>query len=238
MKKHRKKITITLLAIIILLVPLYGLFLLSKSRTFQFFGGLTHRVETTEKVVALTFDDAPTEYSNEVVDLLVEKNIPATFYVIGMNIEKHPEETKYIVSKGHELGNHSYSHQRFLLKSVSFIDEEIQRTNKLIKESGYTETITFRPPTGKKLFALPWYLSQHNISTIMWDVEPDTYVSGDKDAIVAYTLENTKPGSIILLHPFCKEQCRADREALPIIIDQLKSKGYQFVTASEILGYK
>lgn len=237
MKKHRNKIAIALFTIIIFLITFYGLFLVSKSRTFQFFGGITSSIKTDQKVIALTFDDAPSEYSNEVVNILTEKNIKATFYAIGQNIEKYPEEAKYIVSHGHSLGNHSYSHQRFLLKFWSFIDYEIQTTNQLIKNAGYQGEITFRPPNGKKLFLLPWYLKQHGIKTIMWDVEPDTYVTGSDQALVDYTLEHTQPGSIILLHPFCESTCKADREALPQIIDKLHEMGYQFLTASELLEY-
>jgi peptidoglycan-N-acetylglucosamine deacetylase len=230
-----KKITIVL-SIILLLVVLYGLFQISKSRTFQFFGELIYRVNTNSKVVALTFDDAPSEYTDRVIAILKEKNIKATFYTIGQNIEKYPNQAKELVSQGHELGNHSYSHDRLVLKSPSFISREVDKTSELIRSVGYSGEITFRPPNGKKLFILPWYLSMHNVKTIMWDVEPDTYVAGKPDKIIQYTIQNTKPGSIILMHPFCGTECEADREALPVIIDQLKADGYRFVTVNQLLG--
>lgn len=239
----KKRIFILILVIFALvLIGGYILFHISKSRTFQFFGGIIHRVNTSEKVIALTFDDAPTEYSDEVVDILEEKGVKATFYAIGQNIEKYPEEAKNIVTHGHELGNHSYSHQRFLLKSFPFVESEIQKTNELIRNAGYKGEITFRPPNGKKLFSLPWYLRQHNIKTIMWDVEPDTYLSnsvGKEEKtkfLVDYTVENTRLGSIILLHPLC-ESCEDGRQALELIIDKLQSEGYKFVTISELLTY-
>lgn len=231
----KKKLLTFVFLFLIFLIIAYGLFQLSKLRTFQFFGGLTNRVKTDQKVVALTFDDAPTEYTDEVLDILKEQNVKATFYMIGQNIEKYPVQAKRIQTEGHDLGNHSYSHKRFLLKSLSFIDEEIQKTNNILRGLGYSKEITFRPPNGKKLFLLPYYLKQNNIKTIMWDVEPDTYVAKDPDAITKYTLENTKPGSIILMHPLCGEACKADRESLPIIIQKLQKEGYQFVTISELL---
>lgn len=217
---------------------MYVLFQISKSRTFQFFGGLTYRVDTGEKVVALTFDDAPTARTQEVLEILRAKNIKATFYEIGKNMEEYPNIAKAIVDAGMEVGNHSYTHTRMVLKSQKFIGDEIQKTNELLRKSGYTGEITFRPPNGKKLFGLPWYLSRHGIRTIMWDVEPDTYVAGDADAIVRYTVEHTRPGSIILMHPFCEEWCGADREALPRIIDELQDDGYTFVTVSELIQGK
>jgi len=72
----------------------------------------------------------------------------------------------------------------------------------------------------------------------MWDVEPDTFAARNPQALVEYTLTNVMPGSIILLHPFCDSDCHADRLALPLIIDELKALGYQFVTVSELLTIK
>jgi chitin deacetylase len=240
MKFKKKYIVVTIVIILVLLLSGFILFQISKSRTFQFFGGLTDRVETDKKIIALTFDDAPTEYSNDILKLLQEKNVKATFYMIGKNIEQHPDEAKAIVQAGMEVGNHSYTHERFLLKSQGFIDEEIQKTNTLIRQIGYKDEITFRPPNGKKLIGLPWYLQQHGIKTIMWDVEPDTYLDNTQPlkkqiaSYVAYTVDYTQPGSIILMHPFCKE-CDSARASLPIIIDYLQKKGYMFVTVSELL---
>lgn len=240
--KYKRYLWIPLTIILVILLSGYLLFQLSKSRTFQFFGGLTSRVTTGEKVVALTFDDAPTTFTPDVLKTLAEKQVKATFYIIGSELQKYPEIGRQMVLEGHELGNHSFSHQRFLLKSQQYIDSEIQKTNHLIRQIGYSGEITFRPPNGKKLIGLPWYLSQHHIKTIMWDVEPDTYESGDKEPkattefLVNFTTVNTRPGSIILLHPFCSN-CQSDRDALSKIIDALKARNYKFVTVSELLTY-
>lgn len=233
---RKKKVILSFALILLLLFTGYGLFQISKSRTFQFFGEIVPRVETNEKVVALTFDDGPTEYTKDVLNNLEGKNIKATFFVVGSELEKKPEIGKAILLAGHELANHSYSHQRMWFKSQSFITEEIEKTNTLIRETGHTGDIHFRPPYGKKIIGLPWYLSKNNIKTIMVDVEPDTYGS-NADFLIEYTLENTKPGSIILLHPFC-ETCSGQREAIGRIVDGLQAKGYQFVTVSELLTYK
>jgi chitin deacetylase len=234
---NKQKVIITSCTLILLLlITAYSLFQISKSRTFQFFGEIVPRVETNQKVVALTFDDGPTEYTREVLNTLKEKNIKATFFVMGSELEKRPQIGEAIAMAGHELGNHSYSHQRMWFRSQSFIANEIEKTNTLIRNTGYKGDIYFRPPYSKKLFGLPWYLSQHNIKTIMVDVEPDTYGS-ESDFLVKYTLENTKPGSIILLHPNCVT-CTGQREAIGKIIEDLQAKGYQFVTVSELLTYK
>jgi peptidoglycan/xylan/chitin deacetylase (PgdA/CDA1 family) len=233
---NRKKVIIApFTLILVFLIAGYSLFQVSRSRTFQFFGEIVPRVETNEKVVALTFDDGPTEYTQDVLKILQEKNVKATFFVIGSELEKKPQIGEAIASAGHELGNHSYSHERMWFKSPSYILNEIESTNKLIQEAGYQGDIHFRPPYGKKLIGLPWYLKQHNIKTVTWDVEPDTYGS-NADFLIDYTVENTKPGSIILLHPFC-ESCSSQKEAISKIVDGLQTKGYRFVTVSELLAY-
>ena len=233
-----KHFILVLIALLILAGVGYSLFQISKMRTFQFFGGLTARVETSQKVVALTMDDAPSPTSHEVVQLLADKGVKTTFYMIGNNIQQYPHEAQEIATAGNEIGNHSYSHMRFYLVPLTTIDTEIQTTNTLIRGTGYQGPITFRPPNGKKLFLLPWYLHEHHMETIMWDVEPDTYAAHIAAALTQYTLDHVRPGSIILLHPFCGTACAADRAALPAIIDALRAKGYKLVTVSELLKYK
>lgn len=234
MKNMKKVFVYSFAILVVLLLSGYGLFQISKSRTFQFFGSIVSRVDTEDAVVALTFDDGPGVHTHEVLDILQEKQVKATFYVVGEQLQENLEIGKRIVAEGHELGNHSYTHQRFLLKSQDFIDNEIQKTNQYIREAGYEGVITFRPPYGKKLFGLPWYLSKHDIETVMVDVEPDTFGT-TADFFVTYTTEHTKAGSIILLHPFCAA-CSEQRSALPLMIDALKDRGYAFVTISELLA--
>lgn len=237
--KTKRNLTIALVALLLVIIVIAGfsIYKLSKSRTFQVFGELVNRVNTNKKAVALTFDDGPSSNIEDVLDILAEKNVKATFYVIGQNIETYPDETKMIVRQGHELGNHSYSHQQLIFKSKSFIQNEIDKTNQLIRGSEYEGKITFRPPNGKKLFVLPWYLSQQGIETIMWDVEPDTYYSGDASLIAQYSIQAAGRGSIILLHPFYGNH-EADVAALPDIIDGLRAKGYEFKTVSQLLDYR
>nr|WP_241421351.1 polysaccharide deacetylase family protein [Candidatus Contubernalis alkalaceticus] len=101
-------------------------------------------------------DDGPTEKTCEILELLEGLEVKATFFVTGRELEQYKEEGKNIVSAGHELGNHSYSHKRMVLKTPSFIRKEIELTNQLIREAGYQGEIHFRPPNGKKLVILPY----------------------------------------------------------------------------------
>ncbi|MHC0038325.1 polysaccharide deacetylase family protein [Pseudoneobacillus sp. C159] len=213
-----------------------GIWKLINSRSFQFFGGLVQDVETDEKVVALTFDDGPNEKTDEILKILKDNDVKATFYLIGEQMKKYSAETVKIVEAGHEIGNHSYTHQRMVLKSPAFVKEELDQTNKQIQAAGYQGPITFRPPYFKKLFILPYQLKQRQMKTILADVEPESYsnIARDSDKIIKYVISNTKPGSIILLHIWYDSR-RESLESIEGIITGLREKGYQFKTVTELL---
>ena len=232
------------IAIAVLLVVVLGggfaLFQVADSRTFQFFGGLTARVDTPERVVALTFDDGPDPAGvRPVLDALAARGVKATFFLIGRDLEAHPELGREIAAAGHQIGNHTYSHERMLLVSGEYVADEIERTDALIRATGYAGDIPVRPPNGKKLFALPYYLHEHNRETIMWDVEPNSYPEIDRSAtaITDYTAEHVRPGSIVLLHPMYAGR-EATRDAIGPAIDRLRAAGYRFVTISELLALR
>lgn len=216
----------------VFLLLFYGTYQLATSRDFQLFGGLTSQVETNKKVVALTFDDGPTENVNEILPLLDKYNVKATFFLIGQDIEKYPEGAEQIAAAGHQIGNHTYSHKRMVFKTPSFIKEELEKTDHLIREAGYEGDIDFRPPYGKKLVGLPYYLKRHNKESITWNLEPDSYYSTAADK-VKYVDKNVKPGSIILVHPMYEESEQA-LQTIEGIIQSLQEKGYTFVTVDEL----
>ena len=225
-----------LLILTLTLAAAVGLYLLMNARCYQLLGDLVCHGAGDRKHIALTFDDAPSEHTSDaVLAVLAEKNVQATFFMIGENMARHPQAAQRIAAAGHELGNHSYSHRRFLLRSPAFIAREIENTNALIRAAGYHGPIHFRPPYGKKLLGLPWYLARHHITTVMWDSEPARQQPPTAEAITAAALAQAHNGAIILLHPFCPDACRAEREALPHIIDGLHAQSYTLVTVSALL---
>lgn len=211
---------------------LYGLLRFINLRSFQLFGGITSQVETSEKVVAITFDDGPTELVEQILPILKRYDAKATFFVIGRELKDNMEEGRRIVEAGHQLGNHSYSHERIIVKSRSYVEREIEQTNELIREAGYKDEIDFRPPYGKKLFSLPRYLHDQGIDTIMWSLEPDTYFTSAADKMKAVE-EAVNPGSIILLHPMY-DKTGQELQALEGILEALSRQGYRFVTVNEL----
>jgi chitin deacetylase len=232
-----KRAKATLITVTAIIVAAIAAFQISKSRTFQFFGEIIPRVNTPQKVVALTFDDGPTPgATEEILSILAEEGVKATFFVIGADLERNLEQGRKIVAAGHELGNHTYSHKRMVLKMPSFIESEVERTDQLIRQAGYQGTIHFRPPFGKKLFLLPRYLAKNARKTITWDVEPESYpeIDADSNRIVQHVLANIRPGSIILLHVMYESRGES-RKSVRRIISGLKREGYSFKTVSELL---
>ena len=213
---------------------------LETSRTFQLYGEIVPRVETDEKVIALTFDDGPEpERVEEVLKMLDDEDVKATFFVTGKGLDQDPDVGERIVAAGHELGNHSYSHQHMVFVSEDVVQKEVEETDRLIREAGYKGEILFRPPNGEKLVTLPHYLSETSRVTVMWDVSPggDPEIIGDSEKITAYVLDRAKPGSIVLLHPWGDEH-EEPREAIQPVIRGLKQDGYRFVTVSELLQHR
>jgi chitin deacetylase len=233
-------VRVAVLCLLIFPPVLFSIYKVMNARAFQFYGEIVPRVETSRPLLALTFDDGPTApLTEELLTILREKQVKATFFVIGQHLEEFPAVGEKVVKEGHELGNHSYSHQRLIFKSYDFIRSEIERTDELIHQAGYRKEIHFRSPYGKKLLLLPLYLSRTHRKNIFIDVEPesDESVAASADKIVEHILANAKAGSIIILH--AENRARPESmKAVPGIIDGLKSRGYQLVTVSELLAAK
>jgi peptidoglycan/xylan/chitin deacetylase (PgdA/CDA1 family) len=232
-----RRVLLSLLSVIILGGIVFSLHTLSNARTYQMFGDLVARVDTEMPVVALTFDDGPTKgYTEEVLRILDELDVPATFFVTGREVTENKDETRAIIAAGHELGNHSYSHPRMVFKSYDTIRSEVEETDAAIRAAGYDGPLHFRPPYAKKLFGLPWYLSANDRTTVMWDVEPETYpdVAADLNAFVEHVIQRTSNGSIILMHVMYKSR-EVSRQALPGIVAGLRERGFEFVTVSQLL---
>lgn len=231
----RNRVVILAGALLLLVGIFVVLYRVSRSTTFQFFGEIYPRIETSQRVVALTFDDGPTPgYTDEILRILAEENVRATFFLIGSDIENNRGEAEKLIAARHEIGNHSYSHQRMVFIAPDFARKEVEATDELIREAGYAGEITFRPPYGKKLFALPFYLSQNDRKTITWDVEPETFFERSED-IVEHALDRAKSGSIILLHVAFRSRGESMKSVRPIVRG-LREKGFEFKTVSELLA--
>jgi len=165
-----------------------------------FINSITQK-KTKIKEVALTFDDGPTELTPKFLDLLKEKNIQATFFCIGKQIEKHPETFQRIIAEGHIIGNHTYSHSNntgFL--SSSKMIEEIEKCDEVISRIGNIKTNLYRPPFGVTNPNIAKAINNTQKKSIGWNVRSLDTVIDDEKKIYNRITKNLKKGSIILLH--------------------------------------
>ena len=203
-----------------------------------------YKIKTNEKFVALTFDDGPHPlFTNRLLDIFKEKGIKATFFVAGNKIEKHKKIISRMIAEGHELGNHSYYHKNLIFKKKSMIREEIQKTDRLLRELGVKGDIHFRPPFGRLLFAACSVIASLNKKVIMWNVPTRDFKESDPNVILKRIYKRIKPGAIIVLHdsgierPGKKIDRQATIDVVKMLIDGLPKRGYEFRTISELINY-
>lgn len=193
------------------------------------------------KRVCLTFDDGPAgKFTEQVLDILREHHVPATFFVCGKNVEEHPDLLRRIVREGHEVGNHTYSHLYVFFKSRRRMAEEIDRTQAIIeKVSGFRPKI-FRPPYGARWFGLIPTLLERGMHLILWSALGYDWKK-DGRGITEAVLRGLKPGAVILLHDGRETRSAAEIDrsrtvlALPAIIAEARRRGYTFAPVKDFL---
>jgi peptidoglycan/xylan/chitin deacetylase (PgdA/CDA1 family) len=227
---------IALGVLLFVLLAAAALFQISRAACFQLIGTPLCKVETSEKLIALTFDDGPTDLGVQaVLPVLQRYGAHATFFLIGQEIEAHPGLGRRLVAAGHELGNHSYSHKRMWGLFPGHYEDEIRRTDALLRGEGAANPHFFRPPNGKKLTGLPIAVERTGYRTVTWDHE-DPMTAADPRTFADKTLARVQPGSIVVMHVMYSGG-QVQRDALPLILEGLKARGYRAVTVSELLAH-
>ena len=237
MIRIRRPIMLTAIGLAAATLLIAALSAISNARCFALVGEAVCRVETRAPMVALSFDDGPTrEGVAWATAELRRTGAHATFFLIGDQLEGRQALVRRLLADGHEIGNHSFSHQRMLLRPASFYDEEIRRTDRLLRRAGVPAPRLFRPPYGKKLVGLPRAVARQGYEMIMWDVEDP---SGARDAreYADRILRDVRPGSIILMHIMYRGNGMA-RDALPLVLKGLAARGLRVVTVGELLAQR
>jgi peptidoglycan/xylan/chitin deacetylase (PgdA/CDA1 family) len=189
-----------------------------------------------QKAIALTFDDGPWPTStSQVLDVLKNSNVKATFFMVGKQVQKYPQLVKQVVAEGHAIGNHTWSHQYYQYNE-SAAAGEIDRTAELVYKTTGVKTSLFRPPAGILNNGLVTYAHEKNYAVVMWSVDSKDWRSRrtTKQAFIDNVLKEAKPGGIVLLHDGGGDRSNTV-QALPQLIAQLKKHGYKFVTVPELL---
>ncbi len=190
------------------------------------------RGSINKKEVALTFDDGPSPKTTEkILKILRDNHIHATFFVIGKNAERFPKLLKEISDEGNEIGNHSYSHPNSLLLSPSKLRQELSKTDKIITKITGKKPKFFRPPSGSFGYNLSFIAASLKYTMVLWWIDTYDWKEPGKKKVMEIVKYHLTNGAIILMH----ENHKTTIEALPDVIKYIKSKGYKFVTLSELL---
>lgn len=179
--------------------------------------------------VALTFDDGPSpKYTPLLLDGLKERNVRATFFLLGKNVKENQELVQRMQAEGHLLGNHTYNHVQLNKIPETTARQEILKTNNEIYEATGKYPEYMRPPYGA------WKKNMElciEMLPVFWDIDTLDWKSQNVDAILKTAGEEPEDGSIILMH----DEYQTSVEAALLLIDRLKEKGYEFVTVDELI---
>jgi len=184
-------------------------------------------LDIEKKTVALTFDDGPSDYTKDILDLLDEHKVSATFFVIGNKALIYKETLMNIVAKGNEIGNHTYSHPWLTHLSVNETILELDKTNDLIFDITGTKPTLFRPSYGDINVKVKKAI---DMEVVMWNNDSNDWKYRSSKSIAARVIRNISDGDIIIMHDTYKRSY----EALKIIIPKLKEMNYQIVTVSQL----
>lgn len=192
-------------------------------------------IQTSEKVIAITFDDGPHGVNTpRLLDMLKKRNIKATFYVVGNMVKNSygPGLPRRMVAEGHEIGNHTVTHDTLSKMSNDGLRKELREAHDMIAEVTGVEPRSMRPPGGaikneqKKLM-----LKEFGYPTILWSVDPEDWKRPGASVVASRLLNGAAPGGILLVHDLHAPTV----DAMPATLDGLLAKGYKFVTVTELI---
>ncbi|RUA30979.1 MAG: polysaccharide deacetylase family protein [Bacteroidetes bacterium] len=187
-----------------------------------------------QKYIVLTFDDGPNPNSTKaLLELLERHEVKANFFLIGKHIEEHADLAKELHTRGHLLGNHSYSHTGFFpISSTKKLRREIEKTNKLLEAISLKKNTYFRPPFGVTNPLIAKVVKDLNMKTIGWSLRSyDTVKS--KTQLIQKLKSNLRDGDIVLMHDI-----ESSLDVVEKFIEYAKENGYQFVLLSEFFEKK
>jgi peptidoglycan/xylan/chitin deacetylase (PgdA/CDA1 family) len=197
-----------------------------------------HRGPIDRKAVALTFDDGPSPSTADLLDYLESEKLRATFFQIGRNVERLPDVARRVAAAGHEIGNHTYSHAPFCFRHRQFIEDDVGLGQEAIETAAGVRPALFRAPYGARWFGLRQAQERFNLQGVMWtEIGRDWKLGGA--AIARRILRGAANGAIFCLHDGRALAPRPDitptLEAVRRIVPELRKKGFEFVTVSELL---
>ena len=188
-----------------------------------------------KKQIALTFDDGPhPKYTPMILEILEEYGVRATFFMVGENVKYYHEVAEAVAEAGHEIGNHTYSHERLDQMSRQHIAEQIGACEDEIASINEYRPKFFRPPEGQLSRTVRQVSRECDYRLVLWDVDTRDWAHTPPSTICQKVLDTVEPGDIILMHDFIGRNSPTP-EALRLLIPALLEQGYEFVTISQLV---
>lgn len=188
--------------------------------------------ETKQRpMIALTFDDGPGEYTEELINCLVENNAKATFFMLGQNVEAYPEIAKELSDAGMELGNHSYSHPNLVTIGAEAAAQQVSNTDAALKAATGFEATVMRPPGGSFNDSVKAAIDH---PLIIWSIDTRDWATKSEDQTYQVVMDNAQDGSVVLMHDIHEWSVKAAIRMIPDLI----AKGFKLVTVSELAEAK
>lgn len=189
-------------------------------------------VDIDQPYVALTFDDGPHKtLTPKLLDILKARNIKATFYVVGRNVNAYPEIAKRIVDEGHEIANHTWSHPYLTKLSDSGIRSEVEKTDVAILKATGVKPTNLRPPYGAMNSRVREVVYGMGYPLVMWSVDPKDWQRPGPSVVTRRLVDGASNGGILLLHDIHAPTI----QAVPSALDQLIARGYRFATVQQLI---
>lgn len=200
---------------------------------------VTRQGASKTNAIALTFDDGPDlKYTPKILDTLKKYRVKATFFVIGTQIQKYPATFRRIIREGHEIASHGYQHIKISELPPAKVQWQLQRNSEIIFKNGGPKQLLFRPPYGALDPSAVQAIGKKGYRIILWTIDSLDWRGLKKNQVVKNVVPFMKKGYIVLQHSAAdspKEDLRGSIAALPAIITQARSRGFRFVTISQLL---
>lgn len=185
--------------------------------------------------IALTFDDGPhPSYTYRILDILDRYGVKATFFMIGSNVEAYPEVAQEVLRRGHEIGNHTYSHPHLTHTDGAALAEELAQCEAAMDRVLGCRPRLFRPPEGVVSEAVRTCSEQRGYTVVLWSVDTRDWEQKEVGSIVGHVKREVKPGAIVLMHDYTAHS--KTPEALEILLPRLLGLGYEVVSVSRLLA--
>lgn len=186
------------------------------------------------KVVSMTFDDGPhPTLTPQLLDMLKERGIKATFFLVGKNVAEYPNIVRRMVEEGHEVANHSWSHPSLTKLGAESLRAQVEKTNAAIEKASGVKPTLIRPPYGATSARLNrYYADTYGLTVAMWSVDPLDWKYRNASRVTEKILAGAAPGAIILVHDIHPSTVAA----MPATLDGLKARGFEFATMSDLIA--